>query len=149
MKNILLGITTAISIVAILEAAGVLEWIDKDQSYQIAGYCDNTYRNLDNGKDGGGNGIDSPSTHALMEHAKETMRRNGILLKQEYFLSKSALDKLFDDKTATGIFIAPVFEEGDNINMLVGKAHCINTLINGDNFAYVIKTYCPFDCEME
>lgn len=149
LKNILLGITIPISIVAILEAAGIVEIIDSD-TFEIAAYCDNSNRNLTSGDKGGGMGIDSTKTVELMTEAKEVIKNTSTKINYEYFLSKNALDSLFKDRTATGIFIAPIFGNEDSINVLVGKSHCKNTLTDPQSgFAFVIKTFCPSDCEME
>ncbi len=149
LKNIIIVVTSAITLIAILEAAGVIEWIDKD-TYEIAGFCDNTGRNLDAGEKGGGMGMDSIKTAELMTAAKEVIEKNAIKIKYEYYLSKMALDSLFKDKTATGIFIAPVFEKEDSINLLVGKSHCNQSMTDPQSgFSFLIKTFCPSECEMD
>jgi hypothetical protein len=149
--KILLAITSVITLIAILEAAGVVDWIDKD-TVVLKGYCDNTSRELDKGMPGGGMGVDSPTTVKHLETAYG--RINGstdIKLKYEYFLSKNALDALFNrDYSATGIFISPIFEsDNGDVNILVGASHSKNTITEGgSDFAYVVRTFCPDMCEV-
>lgn len=148
LRNILLGITCTVTIVAILEAAGVLEVIDKD-TYQIAGYCDNTNRDLAGGETGGGSGIAADEARDLMEKTFQVISENKLKINYEYFLSKVALDSLFNDKRASGIFIAPVFESNDSLNLIVGKSYARNTLTEpAQGYAFVIKTFCPTTCEV-
>ena len=149
MKNILLGISVTLALIIILEAAGAIEWIDSD-TYVLSGFCDNSGRNLNEGVEGGGTGIDEIEAEKLLIEARRIMEEKAINLHHEYFLSKAALDKLFSDRRATGIFIAPYFEEDFVINLMVGKSICDRTLIDTtQKFAFIIKTFCPSDCEME
>jgi len=151
MKNLVLIITSIISLIAILEAAGIIDVIDKD-TIVVKGFCDNTNRTPLKPENGGGTGIDSPATADVMQRTYEYMTANGTKMKFEYFLSKNALDAMFNrDLKATGIFIAPIVEdEAGDFNLLVGMGHNPHTITDGinDGYSYVIKTYCPDVCEV-
>jgi hypothetical protein len=56
-------------------------------------------------------------------------------------LSKNALDELFKDTTATGIFIAPFLDNVDSLNLLAGASHCKKTITQPERgYSFVIKT---------
>jgi hypothetical protein len=151
MKNLILIITSIVTLIAILEGAGIIDVIDKD-TVVVKGFCDDTNRIPFKPENGGGTGIDSTATVDTMQHAYEYMTANGTKMKFEYFLSKNALDDMFNrDLKATGIFIAPIVkDEEGNFNLLVGMGHSSNTVTDGikNGYSYVIKTYCPEVCEV-
>jgi hypothetical protein len=147
MRDLLLGITSAISIVAILETAGIINLLP-DGSHQLSGYCDNSNRKPEVAKEGGGSGIAAEEAIRLMQEARKVITDDKMLMKGGYYLSKMALDNIFDhDITATGILIAPWFDKEKNMGILVTNSHSPNIVIQENaGFAYVIRTYCPNDC---
>jgi hypothetical protein len=146
--KIILAITSIVTLIAILEAAGVVEWIDED-TVVLKGFCDNTARTPDKPEDGGGTGMSKTEVTAAMESTYGLMSTAGIKMQCEYFLSKTALDNLFnDDLTATGIFVAPILDASSNMNVIVGTSHMKNTIVEGTGYGYVIKTFCPDACEV-
>lgn len=151
MKNIIIIVLSAITAVAILEALGTIDWIDKDTVIMVLDApksCDNGKREPAKPLEGGGISIkeDECSQYiAKFDTAKQLNKRNW------FYLSKVAIDSIFSkDVAANGLSIFPVIDATDSMNIVVAPVISEHTLINA-NYGYasfLTQTFCPSDCDV-
>ena len=151
MKNIIIIVLSAVTAVAILEALGTVDWIDKDTVVTIVDApksCDNGKREPAKPLEGGGISIKEDECDqyiAKYDTAKQVNKRNW------FYISKIALDSIFSqDLEANGLSIFPVIDATDSLNLLVAPVISEHTLINASNgYAnFLSQTFCPSDCDV-
>lgn len=151
MKNIILIILSAVTLVAVLEALGVVDWIDKDTTVTIMDVpksCDNGKRIPAKPLDGGGVSIKETECIGMMLRfatADKVNKRNW------FFLSKTAIDSIFSkDVSANGLSLFPVVDDTDSLNIVVSPLVNDHTLISAPQGygSFLAQTYCPTDCEV-
>ena len=145
MKNIIIALLAIYGTAVTLESLGLTDFIDGIGP----GYCYNVERKADPKMDGGGTGINETTMTEYLSDAEERIKNQNLNLRYFYLISKAVVEDIFNrDLSATGLMIAPYFDEEDKINLLITRSHSNHVIIEStENDAFIVKTYCPLDCD--
>ncbi len=155
LKNFLLVLFAIISLIAILNCFGIVNWLDSPRSViipPVSAACDDSHRY--NGRPeqhGGGRQVTSDTMNLYLNNFQATCSDADST--QSVFFSKRAFDKIFsDDSTSNGIVCTYGRSNDGHLQMVIvgGKSeYTLLDTIADPPIYYTSQTYCPPNCKIQ
>ncbi|MCY7410564.1 MAG: hypothetical protein LH473_09840 [Chitinophagales bacterium] len=162
LKNFFFVLFAIISLIAILNCFGIVNWLDSSKptnrslgisnSNDVSAACDDSHRY--NGREeqpGGGKQVTMDTFNHYVDNFQATC--SDVDSTECVFFSKRAFDKIFiDDTTANGIVCSFGRSNNGHLQIVIVGGKSENTLldtISDPPIVFLSQTYCPPNCKVK